>query len=109
MSETTSEGYSLWYGTQGDGDPVVLTGGFGLVHDQFEQVTPLLANDHRVINWAWRGAGRSDRALGASPSIDAWTRDLEAVLDSAGVERAVLWGTSTGALVSLHFAARHPD
>ena len=109
MSETSCDGYTLWYETLGDGPPVVLTGGFGLVHDQFEQVTPLLGEEYQVINWDWRGAGRSDRALGAAPSIDAWTRDLEAVLDAAGIERATLWGTSTGALVSLHFAARHPD
>lgn len=109
MSQTTNEGYTLWFERQGAGDNLVLTGGFGLVHDQFERVTPLLTDGFSVVNWSWRGAGRSDRALGSAPSIDAWTRDMEAVLDAAGVERAALWGTSTGALVSLRFAARHPE
>lgn len=109
MAETKCDNYTLWYETQGAGETIVLTGGFGLVHDQFERVTPLLTDDFRVVNWNWRGVGRSERSLAGPPSVDAWTRDLEAVLDDAGVERATLWGTSTGALVSLRFAAQNPD
>jgi len=109
MSYVTNEGHELWFEATGSGSPILLSGGFGLVDSQFERVTPLLAEHFRVINWNWRGVGRSDRALAAPPSIDAWTRDLEAVLDAADVETAALWGTSTGALVSLHFAARHAD
>ena len=101
--------YRIWYDVQGNGDALILTGGFGLVHDQFERVTPLLVDEHCVLNWNWRAVGRSDRGLGSAPSIDAWTQDLEAVLDASNIDTATLWGTSTGALVSLHFAARHPE
>ena len=109
VATATSDGYELWYEARGDGPTIVLTGGFGLLHDQFERVAPTLAESFRTVSWNWRGAGCSDRALTAELSVEAWTRDLAAVLEAAGVERAALWGTSTGALVSIHFAARHPD
>lgn len=99
----------LWYDVQGEGDAVVLSGGFGLLDAQFERVTPYLAERMQVVNWNWRGAGRSDRALAEPPSVERWTDDLRAVLDALGIERCALWGTSTGAFVSIHFAARYPE
>jgi len=104
-----SDGYLIWYETQGEGQPIVLTGGFGLLHDQFERVTPLLAQHFRVINWDWRGAGRSDRRLVEPPSVSAWVRDLTALWDTLELQQAFLWGTSTGSLVSIRFAAQAPS
>ncbi|MEW6332462.1 MAG: alpha/beta hydrolase, partial [Pseudomonadota bacterium] len=40
--------------------------------------------------------------------LDHWCRDLLALLDTEGVDRAVLIGHSLGAQVAVHFAARHP-
>lgn len=109
MPTFRSGGIELWYDVQGEGEPLVLSGGFGLLHEQFHRVTPLLAREFKVVNWNWRGAGNSDRAQTAPYSVEAWTDDLRAVLDELGLERPALWGTSTGSLVSIHFAARHPE
>lgn len=68
MSQTASDGYTIWYDLQGRGDHLILTGGFGPLQDQFDRVSPLLAGRFSVLNWSWRGAGRSDRALPAPPS-----------------------------------------
>jgi pimeloyl-ACP methyl ester carboxylesterase len=64
---------------------------------------------HRVIAYDARGHGRSSPA----PTSDAYgygelAADLEAVLDAAGVERAVLAGASMGAHTLLAFALRAP-
>ena len=100
----------LWYELTGDGDKtVVLTGGWGLTDKQFEPVTPLLARDFRVLNWSWRGIGRSHRDVPGPQSIEDWADDLATVLDHAGAGRAYLWGTSSGGMVSLVHAARRPE
>lgn len=104
-----SDGHRLWFEAVGEGPPVVLTGGFGLLHDQFERVTPLLAERYRVINWNWRGAGRSDRRVLDRPSVASWVRDLAALFEVLELDPAFLWGTSTGSQVSIAYTAQHPD
>jgi pimeloyl-ACP methyl ester carboxylesterase len=42
-------------------------------------------------------------------SFEAWVRDLEAVVDAAGLERFVLLGQSQGGAVSIEYAVRHPE
>ena len=55
-----------------------------------------------------RGCGLSDWDA-AVFSVEAWLRDLEAVVDSAGLERFALVGLSQGGAVSIAYAARHPE
>jgi hypothetical protein len=43
MATATSGRVELWYDIQGEGEPLVLTGGFGILHEQFHLVTPILA------------------------------------------------------------------
>jgi pimeloyl-ACP methyl ester carboxylesterase len=52
-----------------------------------------------------RGFGRSGPPLGAF----SHARDVLAVLDAAGIERALLVGASFGGLVALDLAASHPE
>jgi len=65
---------------------------------------------YRVIGYDARGHGRSTAA--PDPAAYAYadlTRDLEAVLDGLGLERAVLAGASMGAHTAVRFALRHPE
>ena len=65
---------------------------------------------HRVIAYDARGHGRSSPAPSPSAySYDDLGGDLEAVLDSLGVERAVLAGASMGAQTILWLALRLPE
>jgi pimeloyl-ACP methyl ester carboxylesterase len=48
---------------------------------------------------------RRDPALG----LENDTRQLERVMDRAGLDRAVVCGISYGGFVALHFAAAHPE
>ena len=54
-----------------------------------------------------RGNGLSDRINGA-PTIDERARDIEAVMDAAGLDTAALTAFSEGSALALLFAARNP-
>ncbi len=66
-----------------------------------------LAQHYTLVLYDPRGCGLSDRAPPAL-SFDAWLRDLEAVVEAAGLERFALLGFSGGALFAMAYAARHP-
>jgi class 3 adenylate cyclase len=68
-----------------------------------------LGGQARVIMFDRRGSGSSDSASGeALSSWERWADEARAVLDAVGSERAVLFGTSDGAPMSILFAASHP-
>lgn len=67
-----------------------------------------LAGLGRLVHFDKRGQGLSDRDTGV-PTIDQRVDDLVAVLDAAGVERAVLAGSSEGGSTAAMFAASHPE
>jgi len=65
---------------------------------------------YRVVAYDARGHGRSTAA--PDPSAYSYERlalDLEAILDTLGLQRAVLAGASMGAHTALRFALRHPE
>ena len=57
-----------------------------------------------------RGTGLSDRSgLEDAGALEAGVDDIRAVMDTVGSERALLFAVSDGGLVSVLFAASHPD
>lgn len=62
----------------------------------------------RVTIFDKRGSGLSDPIVDW-PDYDERCRDVAAVLDASGVERAVLFGVCDGGALSVQFAARYPD
>src|SRR5215207_360424 len=62
----------------------------------------------RVIAPDLRGRGRSNTMQGPA-GLAAHARDLIAVLDAAGVDRALLVGHSMGAFVALVFGDLYPE
>jgi pimeloyl-ACP methyl ester carboxylesterase len=109
MTTIKHNGADLWYQVTGKGTPVVLSGGFGLLHNQWDFVREQLARSHQVIDWNYRGSGLSDRAWpGGVYHQDIWVDDLEAVLAHLKLNQVVLWGTSTGSPISIRYAARYP-
>jgi pimeloyl-ACP methyl ester carboxylesterase len=69
----------------------------------------LTRTGHRVISYDARGHGQSSAAPNRDYLYADLRGDLEAVLDDAGVERAVLAGASMGAHTALAYALEHPD
>jgi len=63
---------------------------------------------YRVILYDRRGVGFSS-APERGYSLFASIEDLRAVLDAAGVERAILWGAADGGPLAIAFAAHQPE
>jgi pimeloyl-ACP methyl ester carboxylesterase len=76
-------------------------------HRPYERFMERLASFARVIVVDKRGCGLSDPLVG-SPTFEQRGDDLRAVMDSAGSERAALFGMSEGAAMAALFAATYP-
>jgi proline iminopeptidase len=89
---------------------VLLPPGPGADHSSYKDVLgPRLAAHAQVVYVDPRGDGRSDRSNPSRWNLDTWVGDLHGLLDALGIERPILLGSSTGALVALQYATRHPD
>jgi pimeloyl-ACP methyl ester carboxylesterase len=94
---------------KGEGEVLVLTGGFACLHNQWDWIEPFLENDLRLLNWNYRGAGQSDRYWAGGYLFDQWVDDLEYILDTLNLTGVHLWGTSTGSMITIRYAAKYPD
>jgi pimeloyl-ACP methyl ester carboxylesterase/DNA-binding CsgD family transcriptional regulator len=107
------DGARIAYALTGNGPPIVRAPHW-LTHLEYELRSPLwrpwmeaLSRDYTLVRLDERGCGLSDcdRAI----SFEAWVRDLEAVVDAAGLQRFALFGASQGAPIAIDYAARHPQ
>ena len=106
------QGYTLGYEVHGDGDrTVVLTNGLLLDAGVNRQLArALAAKGFRVVLLDLLGHGRSDKPPHATQHrMDRYARQVVALLDELGVERAVVGGVSLGADVTLHVAVQAPE
>jgi 3-oxoadipate enol-lactonase len=108
MAYAALDGARIWYQESGAGEPVVQIHGGGLGHANFALATPILSRSFRVIDYDQRGYGQSDRPA-QRYDFDVWADDVAGLLDALGLARAHVHGTSTGGMVALAFAARHPS
>ena len=95
----------------GDGTPVVLLHGLTATRRYVVMGSRALERDgHRTIAYDARGHGQSSPAPApAAYGYDELARDLLAVMDAGGVERAVLAGASMGAHTLLRAALDAPE
>ena len=93
----------------GTGIPVVLIPG---VQGRWEFMRPAveaLSKQCRVISFSLRDEPTSGFAPEESQAIDGYVEQVREALDRAGVDRAVIAGSSYGGLVASEFAARHAE
>lgn len=108
-----SDGLSLAYFDEGEGDPILLVHGFGS-NAATNWVFPgwvklLLAAGHRVIALDNRGHGRSDGPHDpAAYRTRVMAEDARRLLDHLGVARADVMGYSMGAWITAYLAIAHP-
>lgn len=111
---TSSDGVGIAYASVGKGPPLVKAANW-LNHLEFDWHSPIwrhvfagLSRDHQLVRYDERGNGLSDWEV-ADISFEAFVRDLEAVVDAAGLNRFALLGISQGCPVSISYAVRHPE
>ena len=111
LSVVTDDGTTLAGEESGTGPAIVLLHGLTATRRYVVMGSRTLERSgYRVIAYDARGHGRSQPA----PAPDAYgydilAADLRAVLDAAGVRRALLAGASMGAHTAVRFALEHPE
>jgi len=111
---TTADSVRIAYATVGEGPPLVKVSNW-LSHLEYDRESPVwrhwiaeLSCDHTFLRYDERGCGLSDWDV-PELSFEAWVRDLETVVDAAGVERFPLLGISQGASIAIAYTVRHPE
>jgi pimeloyl-ACP methyl ester carboxylesterase/tRNA A-37 threonylcarbamoyl transferase component Bud32 len=111
---TSSDGVGIAYATTGSGPPLVKAANW-LSHLEVDGKSPVwrhwireLSRHHTLVRYDERGCGLSDWNVDEF-SLDAWVRDLEAVVDALELERFPLLGLSQGGPIAIAYATRHPE
>lgn len=86
--------------------PVVCLPGLTRNAKDFETIAPRLAGTRRVLCLDFRGRGRSGHADPATYRPDQEVADTLAVLDTLGIQRFAIIGTSRGGIAAMVMAAR---
>ena len=108
------DGTRIAFAVTGNGSPLVRAPHW-LTHLEYEWQSPLwrpwltaLTAGRSLVRMDARGCGLSDRGV-ETISFEAFVRDLEAVVDAAGLERFALFGHSQGGAIAMEYAVRHPE
>ena len=108
------DGTRIAFAVTGNGSPLVRAPHW-LTHLEYEWQSPIwrpwltaLTAGRSLVRMDARGCGLSDRGV-ETISFEAFVRDLEAVVDAAGLERFALFGHSQGGAIAMEYAVRHPE
>jgi pimeloyl-ACP methyl ester carboxylesterase/DNA-binding winged helix-turn-helix (wHTH) protein len=111
---TADNGVRLAYAKVGVGPPLVKTGNW-MNHIEYDWESPVwshllkwLATGRQLIRYDARGNGLSDWDV-HDISFDAFVRDIEAVIDAAGLDRFAMFGASQGCAFSIAYAVKYPE
>ncbi len=101
-------GSNIAYRVQGDGPPLVLIMGYRLSSAAWPQkFVETLATQFTVITFDNRGTGRSDKPV-IGYALANMARDVAALLDEIGIERAHVLGYSMGGAIAQEFTKQFP-
>jgi pimeloyl-ACP methyl ester carboxylesterase len=111
---TASDGVRIAYASAGQGPPLIKAANW-LNHLEYDWQSPVwshllqaLAGQFQLVRYDERGNGLSDWDVD-DISFEAFVRDLESVVDAAGLQRFALLGMSQGCAVSIAYTVRHPE
>lgn len=115
ISYTTRDGVSIAYQTVGEGPPDVIVvpmwfSNLDIIRDNPSMGEGIngFAGMGRLVMWDRRGSGLSDR-IPEPVSLEEHAKDLVAVLDATGIEKASLIGFNESALLAIQTAATYPE
>lgn len=110
MAYTVSKGAKIHWRSFGSQDKpaIVLLHGIGTDHMLFARIVPLLIYDYRLIGVDARGHGASDTTPGDC-TLEQLADDVLAIMDDAGVERAIICGLSLGGMMAQALVLKAPE
>ncbi len=103
------DGFGLHYDVTGSGDEtIILTHGLASSGATWSALAAALAPRYRVVTWDLRAHGRSD-SPDVPCTVAALGEDLAAIVGAAGGPPVHVLGHSAGGVITMRFAADHPD
>src|SRR5438093_1275655 len=93
----------------GDGPALVLIPGIQGRWEYLQPAIGALAKSFRVLTFSLCGEKGCDRPFDPVLGLDNYSRQIDAILEHAHVDRAVICGISFGGLAAVHFAATRPQ
>ncbi|WP_193370812.1 alpha/beta fold hydrolase [Pelagibius marinus] len=108
MATVENEGASLYYETHGEGPAVVFAHGRGGNCASWWQQVPAFAKHFKVVVFDHRGFGRS-RCDNDHFEAEYFPRDIAAILDAEGIEKAGMVCQSMGGWGGLKLAVTQPE
>ena len=106
------DGINIYYDIQGpeQGLPIILSHGHAAATPMWALQVTALKKNYRIITWDLRGHGRSDCPSDPTLySVKHTVDDMAAILDTCGLERAVIGGHSLGGVMSFQFQLAYPE
>lgn len=91
-----------------DGQPIILTHGWGPNSTVWYYVKRQLSDRFRIIVWDLPGLGKSSKPKNNDYSLQKYARDLESVVAIAGDKPVILLGHSLGGMCILTFCRLFP-
>src|SRR5689334_8197127 len=107
MPRVEVDGLTINYDVQGEGEPLLLIPYTSADHACYAFQLPAYAERFSCIGIDLPGSGESDKPSGPY-STEGYADQVAAFLGAIGIEDAHVAGTSLGAAVGIHLAARHP-
>lgn len=107
MPFADNNGARIFWEERGSGTPILLVMGHTLSSVMWYPVVDLLAKKHRVITFDNRGTGKSSKA--GKLTLSTMANDAFAVMDSAGVDAAHVYGVSMGGGIIIEMARSRPE
>ena len=102
------DGVELYYEVHGDGPPLIMLHGGVTPSEIFGAPLAEMAKAHKVVAFHFQGHGLSKES--SRPwSFEVFADDVAALMDHLGIKQANVMGYSSGALVALQTAIRHPQ
>lgn len=108
MSFANNHGTRIYWDEQGAGPPILLIMGLGYPSCMWFRTRQMLVDSYRTIALDNRGVGQSDVPPGPY-SMATMADDAAAVLESAGIASAPVYGVSMGGMIAQEFALRYPQ
>lgn len=99
---------AIYYEIHGSGSPLVLIGGLGADLTILASITAELADNHRVLTFDNRGAGRSEQP-DQPYTIAQMANDTAGLMDRLDLPRADIMGFSMGGRIALELALSQPE
>jgi pimeloyl-ACP methyl ester carboxylesterase len=105
-----ANGAELYYEIRGTGPTLLFISGAEGDAEEYLRVVELVADTFTTITYDRRAFSRSPRPAGyAGTTVEEQADDAAALIDALGIGPVAVWGNSSGAIVGLGLAVRHPD